>query len=138
MGAVVLQGNEIIWVQGIAEDGYPSPVLEQTTTLAIANLGGNGGLSTEIDVSVGDTVNATLGSIVMFNSSSGTPKTVNAPAATGSLAIIEMVDVFGDAYTNPITFVPAGGGGVIGNQDQVYTDNGSARFRDTTLGWANV
>lgn len=131
-----LNGNEILWVVGIQHGTYAATT-EQTTTGAIANLGGSGGLKNEIDVTSGSTVTATLGSIVMFNSASGAPKTINAPTATGSLQIIEAVDVFNDAYTNPITFVPASGS-VINNQNQIYTSGGSARWRDTSLGWANV
>lgn len=131
-----LTGKEVLWVVGIQKGTYAA-VTEQTTTGDIANLGGGGGLKNEIDVTSGSTATATLGSIVMFNSASGAPKTINAPTATGSLQIIEACDVFGDAFLNPITFVPATGS-VVGNQAQIYTQNGSARWRDTTYGWCNV
>lgn len=133
---VALIGNEILWVVGV-QNGTYAAITEQTTTGAIANLGGSGGLKNEIDVISGSTVTATLGSIVMFNSASGLPKTINAPTATGSLQIIEAADAFGDAFQNPITFVPATGS-VIGNQSQIYTNFGSARWRDTSLGWLNI
>lgn len=136
--AVNLIGNEIVLVQGIAEDGWPSGQQEQTTTLAIANLGGGGGLSGASIIVSGSTVNAVLANFYAFNSASGAPKSIFAPPATGSRAIIGAVDMFGDAYQNPITFIPDGGDVVIGNQNQIYTDFGSATWLDLAPGlWVN-
>lgn len=105
----------------------------------VSSGGGGGGneITSEQDVTSGSTATAVLSQIVVFKSASGTPKTVTAPTSTGSLSVIEVADAQGDAFTSPITFAPLTGS-VVGGQNQVYTNYGSARFRDTAQGWMNV
>lgn len=134
-----LRGDEVLLVLGVAENGSPSGEQEYCTTMDIANLAGGGGLNQSQTINAGSVATAAIGDIVGWNSASGLAKTLNAPAATGSLGIIESVDLFGDAFDNPITFVPAGGSIVAGNQNQIYTNGGSARWRDFAPGiWVNV
>lgn len=137
---MALKGDEVVLVLGtVGGTHQPSGEQELVTVQAIANLGGGGGLTTSVIISSGSTATVGLATFVGFNSASGLPKTINAPAATGSLGIVESADLFGDAYTNPITFVPAGGSVVAGGQNEIYTNSGSARWRDIEVGvWANV
>lgn len=138
---VTLTGNETLQVNGQDAIGRPSGETEQTTTGAIAKLSGSGGISSSVFVNSGSSVTAQFGQTIIFNSASGTAKTVNAPPATGSLNIVEMADGYNDANVNAITFVPNGSDVVIGGSalSQVYTSYGSARFRDVAVGkWLNV
>lgn len=129
-----LSGSELV---PIVQSG-----VTRRTTVTDFNIGGGGGGINDITsvqtVSSGSTATAVLKQIVIFSSPSGAPKTLNAPAATGSFSIIEAVDAYGDAFDNPITFTPASGT-VIGIQNAVYTNYGSARWRDVGVDiWANV
>lgn len=108
-------------------------------TSPVAAGGGGGDIISSVTILSGSVANATSGEVVVFNSASGLPKTLNAPAATGSLGVIESIDAFGDAEANPVTFTPAGGSTVIGGQNQLYTNYGSAKWRDVATGlWANI
>lgn len=98
------------------------------------------GITSQQIVSSGSTATAILGQAVLMNSASGLAKTVTAPTATGSLQIISIIDVRGDAGTSNITFTPLTGS-VVGNsvgQNQVYTNYGTGTWLDTSQGWARV
>lgn len=137
---MALSGNEIVYVVGVSGNGQQAATYEPTTTADIAALGGGGGYSSLITVTSGTSVNGQLKAIILFNSSTNGPKTVNAPPATGSLESITVVDQKGDAGSGgAITFVPNDGDTIIGNLNQVYTDNGSAAWVDVGSGlWAQV
>lgn len=133
--AVTLHGNEIVWVTGISQDEFPSPIEEQTTTAAIAALGGGGGVGSFSEITTGTTVLGILLVYYGWNSSTSGPKFILAPPATGTLETIRAIDMAGDAGDgSPITFVPDGSDIIIGNQNQIYTDNGSAAWRDLAPG----
>lgn len=127
---------EIVFKQGyqLVDGDLLNEMVEQINLLTEAS---GSSIASQVTVNVGSTISASLNQIIVFNSASGVPKTVNAPVSTGSLSVIEVIDAFGDAYTNPITFTPISGS-VIGSQNQIYTNFGSARWRDTFGGWANV
>jgi hypothetical protein len=137
---MALTGNEQVYVCGIAENGQLAATLEPVTTAEIAALGGGGGLTNSVTITSGNTISAALETIYIWHSVTSGPKTMNAPPATGSLDIIEAGDAAGDAGSGgQITLVPNGSDVVIGNQNQVYTDFGSARWRDVAVGvWMNV
>lgn len=135
-----LRGNEIVWVQGVAENGQPSGEEEPTTTQAIADLGGSGGINTIVQITNGATVPGALQTYYIWNSPTNAPKNIVAPVATGSGHVIQAIDRFGDAGgngvqgPNPINFVPDGDDIVIGNQTQIYSNNSSLIWRDLLPG----
>lgn len=129
-----LHGNEAIWVVGVSGNGQLAATLEQTTTAEIAALGGGGGISNIVQVTSGTTVSGQLQTYYVWNSATAAPKNIDAPIATGSGHVIAAIDQFGSAFTYPINFVPNGGDMVIGSQTQVYTNNGSAVWRDLLPG----
>jgi hypothetical protein len=132
-----LDGNEIVLVQGIAENGRPSGQLEATTTQDIADLGGGGGggVAHEVNVSSGTMGTATqINTFIGFNSATAADKVADIPASTGSLGIIIISDIIGTAGTYPITVNQA----IVG-VNSVYTDNGSLYLLDTAVfGWVSI
>ena len=133
----VLEGNELVLVQGVTDTGTPSGEQFQTTTQAIANLGGGSGgsgITNEVDVTTGTTGTATeVGTLLLFNSASFNSKIADIPASTGSLGIIIIIDVAGTAGTYPITINQA-----VSGLNTVYSNNGSLRLIDTkTYGWVS-
>jgi len=133
----MLVGNETLEVRGVFFDGMPSGRTFQTTTGAIAELGGGGGIASEQVVSSGTTGNlAALGSINIFNSSTGANKFLPIPTSTGSRESIWIFDFAGTAYQYPITPQPATGS--IKGVNQVYTNNGCIQLYDSSLGWLSI
>ncbi len=98
---------------------------------------GGGGFIYEEDVNSGIiNMTANVGTIALWNSPDAGSKTNYIPAATGSLQLITLVDVFGNAYTYNITPVPLAGS-IVGNP-AVYTNGGSITLLDTNSGWVEV
>lgn len=129
-----LTGNETLHVRGQDHRGRPCGETFQTTTSAIAALGGTGGIGTIIPIDSGTSVNAAFGTYYVWNSPVTAEKNMLAPPATGSGNIIKAIDQFGNAATYAVNFVPNGGDIVIANQNQLYTDGGSATWRDLRVG----
>jgi hypothetical protein len=70
--------------------------------------------------------------LLICNSASGAAKVITLPASTGSLKRILVVDGFGDAATNNITFT----GATVVGANLIYTNKGQLWLTDTlTLGW---
>lgn len=72
----------------------------------------------------------------LWNSASGAAKTGTVPASIGSLKVIKVIDIQGDAYANPITFAVTGGGTVAGLAT-VNANQGQITLTDTPLGWTS-
>lgn len=80
--AVVLTGNEILYVTGIAQNGMPAATTEQTTTGTIAALAAT---RHSAPLPAGATLvltSANAGATVLLNTATGS--TVTLPAATGT------------------------------------------------------
>lgn len=125
---------DMSWQMEIPDDQVLMPPFDRAAATQIT------GLSLEIVLSSGSAITlaaAQLQSIdaavLILNSNSGAPKTVTLPASTGSLARVLVIDGFGDAGTNNISFSPVPVGvGVI------YTNKGQLWLTDTkTLGWVS-
>jgi len=134
----VCQGPELIYVVP-PQNRFQAAEAVPTTAALIAALGGGGGLTGSDIIVSGNSVNASTGFFYGWNSATTGNKIINAPQAIGSLGIIESADMFGNAGTYPIVFTPSGTDQIIGGQDQIYTNDGSARWRDIAVGlWVNV
>lgn len=134
----VVQGPELIYVVP-PQNRYQAAEAVPTTAALIAALGGGGGLTGSDIIASGSSVNAQISFFYGFNSATLSNKTVNAPAAIGSLGIVEVADMFGNASVYNITFVPSGGDIVVGSQNVLYTNFASMRLRDVAVGmWINV
>ena len=127
-------GNELVAVIGVAATAGPAATTEYFTTQQIANLG-SGGVNTEVSVTTGTIGTASrINTFIGFNSASTGNKTADIPASTGSLGIIIISDIYGNAATYPISVNQS----VVG-VDQVYTNYGSITLLDTTnFGWVSV
>lgn len=137
-----LTGAELIKMFGPSNSRFrPSGEDFYGSAQDIANLGGGGGISEVFEVTTGTTtVSGEFGTYYVFNSATNSQKYINAPPATGSGDVIKGIDMYGDAGgngvqgPNQINFVPDGDDIVIGNQDQIYTNNGSQTWRDLLPG----
>lgn len=132
-------GNELVAVIGVTANSSQAAITEYFTTQQIANLGGGGGgsVGAQKTVSTGSTDSTLVANlIILWNSSTASPKTQTIPTSTGSLKTIIIVDVAGTAELYPITAVPVSGS-LISTAD-VYTNNGSITLIDTSLGWVSL
>lgn len=77
------------------------------------------------------------GTFIAWNSPASGPKTQPLPESIGSLQVITISDVYGDAGTYPITPLPPYGS-VIGAVSTVYTNHGSMTLIDTNVGWCSI
>jgi outer membrane scaffolding protein for murein synthesis (MipA/OmpV family) len=97
------------------------------------------GFSQEVVLTSGSAITVTAAQIqaanallLILNSNSGVAKVVTLPASTGSLSRICVIDGFGDAGTNNITFA----GATVFGVNLIYTNKGQLWLTDTkTLGW---
>lgn len=133
-----LTGSETLEVRGNYTSGKPSGVTETVTTQQIANLGGGGsGITHERDITSGTADTAPLvNTICLWDSATTGNKTQTIPTSSGSLGIIIIMDVEGNASTYPITAVPSSGS-IIG-PNSVYINNASITLIDTSLGWMST
>lgn len=130
-----LNGSEILWVVGRYNGTYAAEEF-QTTTQAIAALGGSGGYLHEGILSSGTTATITdVGTNFLVNSVTSGAKTITIPTATGTKQVITITDTKGTADTDNIQAVPASGS-IVGN-DTVYSNFGSITLYDsaTLLQW---
>lgn len=131
----VLQATDMIHV---ARGNFSGSDFKVILGTPITPPSGGGGYSQQKIVASGSSDStAFTGIFIGWNSSSGSPKTQTIPASTGSLEIITISDLLGDAYTNPITAVPASGS-IIGAQNSIYTNYGSITLLDTSAGWVSI
>lgn len=130
--------GQILWNNGglIAGLGIGTNLSITSGVLNATGGGGGSGISSQQIVSSGSSATAICGQFVGFNSASGVAKTVTIPTPAGSLCIIVISDLFGDAFTNNITPVPVSG--TIFGSPSVYTAHGSITLLDTSAGWVSI
>ena len=124
-----LNGTEIVQIYGSSQ---------LTTVQTIANLGKNYGSGLEfqrIILSGSSDTAPDTNTYVGWNSGTAANKTSVIPESTGSLNIMIISDLYGNAGTYTITAVPIIGS-IIG-LNEVYTDYGSINLLDTTAGWVS-
>ena len=136
---MALTGNELLIVGTISSIGSPSNYGRLTTTQEIANLasggGGSGGYTTQTIVTTGTTVTIAAGAtFVGFNSAATGAKTVTIPASAGTLKLITIQDIYGNAGTYPINVT---GSTIIGTSS-IYTNYSSITLLDTNSGWCSI
>ncbi len=131
-------GNELVQVIGIQNGGLAAET-EYFTTKQIGDLGGGGGGGVTIQqfplTGTTDTV-SNVNTFVGWLSAAAGDKVETIPVSTGSLGLIIISDLFGNAATYPINVVPVSGN-IIGPAS-IYTNFGSASFLDTSHGWCSV
>jgi len=139
---MALTGNEIVFVTGIRNYGDPSGETFQTTTAAIGNLGGGGGVGHEIIVSSGTTNTVITGdgnSIVLWNSATAGDKFQTIPTSTGTGQQLIIKDWYGDSESYPIRVTSVSG---LIDGDLAYVEVSTAKgwviLKDTSLGWAII
>lgn len=124
-----LNGTEIVQIYGSSQ---------LTTVQTIANLGKNYGSGLEFQriILAGSSDTAPMiNTYVGWNSATASNKTSIIPQSTGSLGIIIISDLYGNAGQYGITAVPIVGD-IIG-LNEVYSDFGSINLLDTTAGWVS-
>ena len=126
---------------GLTGVGTAGTCLQSTgtgLTYGICGSGG-GGVTTQTIITTGASGTAHLNGFLGFNSSTNTAKTANIPAPTGTLNIIIIADLKGDASSHAITAVPASGT-IIGDSPSsvINTNFGTITLIDTTIGWVSI
>jgi hypothetical protein len=107
-------------------------LINQINSLVVGNSSSGGGYSYSDIVTTGSTAPTPLpGTFVGFNSASGASKTVTLPTATGSLLLITVMDLYGDAGTNNITI-----NGVTWGPNVIYVNGNALTFIDLPGGYA--
>ena len=132
-----LTGNEIFYVVGEHNDGSLSPIYTQVTTQQVANLGNGVTYSNQIiNYSSNNLVVTSTGTIVAFDNISGVAKTCTIPTSSGSLRLITVLDLYGDAGTNNITIQPVTGS--ITGPSVINSNYASITLVDMTIGWVSI
>lgn len=105
---------------------------------AIVGVGSGSGITSQLIIASGSSGIATYNQFVGFKSASGAPKTLAIPPPGGTLAMIIIADLEGDADPNAITPVPTSGIIIGTPTPSVYTNYGSITLLDTNAGWVSI